>query len=236
MKYMIHSCNSRQWYVDNYLVPSMLKQGIKEEDIYVYQDVNRDGNLVSWVISCHKAFEMWGDTNVWHLQDDVLICRDFKERTEELEADETKIICGFTTKYDDGREPGLKGAYNHMWYSFPCIRITTIITKLFAEWCDTYVWRDPQFGFWVKQKKGDDYVFRVYFESYYPNEPVLNLVPNLIDHVDFLLGGTVVNPQREANGTWVRSLYFDDQDLVNELREAIANDTCDRGYQGCSEV
>ena len=34
MKYMIHTCEARLWYVEEYLIPSMLKQGIKEDDIY----------------------------------------------------------------------------------------------------------------------------------------------------------------------------------------------------------
>lgn len=220
MKYMIHSCNQRQWYVDKFLVPSMLKQGIKEDDIYVYQDKAQEGNLKSWVNSCHLAYKMWGEQNVWHLQDDVLICSDFKKRTEELESNNDKIICAFTCKYDDNREPGERPAVNHMWYSFPCNRIHTSVTKAFAEWVDIYVWRDPQFGFYVRHKKGDDFIFRVFIESYYPNEPILNLVPNLVDHIDYLLGGTTVNFQRQMKD--VRSMYFEEPELADILREEIS--------------
>jgi hypothetical protein len=227
---MIHSCNQRKWYVDNYLVPSLLEQGIDENDVCVYNDTERKGNLKSYIESCHKAYDMWGpDVNVWHLQDDVIISRKFKEEVDLLEENcKLKVVCGFTTRYDDGRNPGEWPTLNHMWYSFPCIRITTTMSKEFANWCDTYLWRDNQFGFWHRHKKGDDYIFRIWIESYYPSERVLNLVPNLVDHIDFLLGGTVVNPQREASGTLVRSLYWDDEDLVNELRERIANDNSDR--------
>ena len=222
MKYMIHCCNQRRWYVDGFLVPSMIKQGIKEDDIYVYQDTKREGNLVSWVVSCHVAYEMWGKQNVWHLQDDVIICSDFKKRTEELEEKDLGIICAFTCKYDDGRGPGEANAENHMWYSFPCIRIDSELSKNFANWADTYLWRDNQFGFWVRHKKGDDYIFRIFIESYYPTMKVLNLVPNLIDHVGYLVGGTVVNPQRQNSGKDVRSMYFEEPELVEQLREEIA--------------
>ena len=227
MKYMIHSCEARLWYVDNYLIPSMLAQGIKEEDIYNYIDTKHEGNLVSWVVSCHKSYEMWGEQNVWHLQDDVIICRDFKERTEQLESQDG-IVCAFTCCYDEANiAPGLGTPKNHMWWSFPCIRIPNKIAKEMAVWADIYVWRDSQFGFWIRRKKGDDLIFKVFVESYYPNEPVLNLAPNLVDHIDYLLGGSTVNKQRtQAN---VRSLYFDDTDLVNDLMEDIANDTCNRG-------
>ena len=222
MKYMIHSCNQRQWYVDRFLVPSMLKQGIKEDDIYVYQDKNCDGNLVSWVVSCHKAYEMWGEQNVWHLQDDVIICSDFKKRTEELEVNEDKIICAFTCKYDDNRGPGEAEAENHMWYSFPCIRINSKLSKLFAEWVDIYVWRDNQYGFWIRHKKGDDLIFRIYIENYHPHIKVLNLTPNLVDHVDYILGGTVVNPQRQQSGRDVRSMYWEEPELVENLMKEIS--------------
>lgn len=223
MKYMIHSCNQRQWYVDGFLVPSLLKQGIKESDIYVYQDKTRAGNLVSWVVSCHVAYEMWGDNqNVWHLQDDVIVCRDFKERTEELEKDDAMAVCAFTCKYDDNRGPGRKPLKDHMWYSFPCIRLRTSTMKEFANWADTYVWRDNQYGLWIRQKKGDDFIFRVFIESYYPNEIANNVIPNLVDHVDYLVGGTVVNPQRQSSRFDVRSMYWDDQELVDELEKEIA--------------
>ena len=222
MKYMIHACNQRMWYVDNFLMPSLIKQGINKDDIYVYLDKDRDGNLKSYIKSSKLVYEMWGDNeNVWHLQDDVIVCSNFKERTEELEAREVDIICGFTCFYDDGRKPGLNFPKDHMWYSFPCMRVPSKISKEFADWTDTYLWRDNQFGFWTRYKKGDDYVFRIWVESYYPYFKVLNLAPNLIDHVDFLLGGTIVNPQREAQSVDVRSMYFDEKWLVDELAEEI---------------
>ena len=223
MKYMIHSCNKRQWYVDKYLVPSLLEQGIEEKNIYVYQDKTEAGNLVSWIVSCHLAQEMWGDNeNVWHLQDDVLVSSKFKERTEELEAYRNIVMCGFTTFYDDGRKPGELPCKNNTWYSFPCIRIRTSISKEFANWCDTYLWRDNQFGFWTRHKKGDDYIFRVWVESYYPDELILNLKPNLVEHVDYLIGGTIINKQRNKDS--VRSMYWDENDLVNELMEKLAKE------------
>lgn len=219
MKYMIHTCEARLWYVEEYLIPSMLKQGIKEDDIYNYIDEKHEGNLVSFVVSCHKSYEMWGEQNVWHMQDDVLICSDFKKRTEELEKQDG-IICAFTCCYDDdNRLPGPSTPKNYMWWSFPCIRIPNKIAKEMAVWADIYVWRDNQYGFWIRQKKGDDVIFRVFVESYYPNEPVLNLAPNLVEHIDYLLGGSVVNTQRSQKN--VRSKYFDEPELANKLQEEI---------------
>ena len=228
MKYMIHACNSRMWYVDDYLVPSLLKQVIAKDDIYVYQDKDCEGNLKSYIKSCHLAYEMWGETNVWHMQDDVIVSAKFKERTEELEENPLRVISAFTCKYDDGRGPGEAECKNHIWYSFPCTRINSRLSKEFASWCDTYLWRDNQFGFWTRYKKGDDYIFRVFMESYHPKEHVLNLIPNLVDHIDFLLGGTVVNPQRQMQGADVRSMYWDENDLVCELGDRIRKERIDK--------
>lgn len=216
---MIHACNSRMWYVDEFLVPSMLNQGISADDIYVYQDVKCDGNLVSWVLSCHKAYEMWGEQNVWHLQDDVIISSTFKERTEKFE-ERDGVICGFTCLYDeDNRKPGEGTAINDLWWSFPCIRIPNKIAKECAEWADLYVWRDNQYGYWIKYKKGDDVIFRVFMESYHTNDTIYNVAPNLVDHIDYLLGGSEVNKQRNMKS--VRSMYWYEHELVEQLEKEI---------------
>ena len=77
-QYLIHTYPKRLWYVEQYLIPSMLAQGIDKASIIVYNDVNKEGNL----LSCMKAFASVNndDNGTWHLQDDVLICKDFKER------------------------------------------------------------------------------------------------------------------------------------------------------------
>ena len=41
--YLIHACLEREWYVKEYLVPSMVAQGIKTGNINVYVDRKRDG-------------------------------------------------------------------------------------------------------------------------------------------------------------------------------------------------
>ena len=44
-KYLIHCCNDRMWYVKEFLIPSMIKQGISTDDIFIYQDKNKIGNF-----------------------------------------------------------------------------------------------------------------------------------------------------------------------------------------------
>lgn len=210
-KYLIHACNKRMWYVENFLIPSLHEQGIEEVEVYL--DKNGDGCLKSFVES---AKERPREGGTWHLQDDVVICRNFKELTEKYD---DGLVCAFTCEYDNNPKPGLTTVKNNTWWSFPCIRIPNDIIHNFHEWIDIYVWRDPQYGRYVKSKKYDDFIFKVFIESYYPNEPVLNLAPNLVDHVDYLLGGSVINRQRTMSN--VRSMYWDDEELVDDLAKRI---------------
>ena len=79
-KYIIHSCPERMWYVNNYLIPSIRDQGI--DDVSAWCDWNHVGCLHS----CMNNFmRMNDDGGTWHLQDDVIVSRNFKSRTEELE-------------------------------------------------------------------------------------------------------------------------------------------------------
>lgn len=61
----------------DYLLPSFRRQDI--QDVSVRCDTKRVGNLKS----CMEIFaSMPEEGGTWHLQDDVLLCRNFKERTE----------------------------------------------------------------------------------------------------------------------------------------------------------
>ena len=53
----------------------------------------------------------------------------------------------------------------------------------------------------------------------YPTADVLNLKPCLVDHVDYLIGGSVVNNNRKEKN--VRAVWFDSLDLVDELEERL---------------
>ena len=46
MKYMIHCCPKRMWYVEEYLIPSMLRQGIDRDSIIIWND-NKGGEIKS---------------------------------------------------------------------------------------------------------------------------------------------------------------------------------------------
>lgn len=215
MKYMIHCCKQRLWYVYEYLIPSMIEQGINKEDIDVYLDKNNDGCLES----CMKAFLSVpnDDESTWHMQDDIIICSDFKQRTEELYSE--RIICGYCYDKDYRKNVVGKCRPKEMWFSFPCIKIPNRIAKKCAKWYFNFAKSDRAYHTLVLAKKYDDSVFCSYLMDFYPNESVLNLKPNLVDHIDYLIGGSIVNKIRPEKET--HAPYFEDTYLIKELEDKL---------------
>ena len=217
-KYLIHTCKDREWYVDNFLIPSMVKQGIEYNNIYKYIDNNKEGNL----LACMNAFEMvsaFGDFEeiTWHLQDDVAISKYFKQYTEvEYESD---IICGFCTREQIARPIGRVDPID-MWYSFQCIGIKNYIASGCAHWFYTDGYESNDILAFFEKGLGDDEVFKYYCTNECSGLKVLNLMPNLVEHIDFLIGGSTAAkgmPQR-------RAMYLKDgteivQNLMEELKQ-----------------
>ena len=212
-KYMIHTYPKRLWYVEQYLIPSMIKQGIPKENIVVYNDSAGDGNLKA----CMKAFASVDpyDDGVWHLQDDVCICRDFRILTEKLDFG---IVCGFSSNMYDG--VGKIGAVKRedMWYSFPCIRIPNEYALDCADWVTKYIIGNPVYRKYWEKGQNDDWAFRAWLKTFHKDVLAINLAPNLVDHVDYLLGGTSQINNRKK---WCRAQYWTDTDLIKELEESI---------------
>lgn len=213
MKYMIHACPQRMWYVNDYLIPSMRAQGI--EDIEVWNDTDGKGNL----FSCMEAFRACGERagGTWHLQDDVLICRDFAERTH---LHDDGIVCGFACRNFDMsvQERGFVPMI-FMWYSFPCIRIPNELAGECAEWFFTDAMHRTQYAAQVVDRKHDDWFWREFLLERHRDDWVTNLSPNLVDHVDFLIGGTLINQQRNLQIN--RAAFFPDADLVEQLEHQL---------------
>ena len=208
-QYLIHAMPKRIWYVNEYLIPSMIEQGIKAEDIRVYNDEKREGNLKA----CMKAYEMCeGDGGTWHLQDDVCISSSFKVLTEKHD---TGIVCGFKSEYDGTQMPGIVPVQN-MWFSFPCIRIPNSIAREVAKWVQTQMIGNPVYKSWWERGVNDDLFFRRYVWDKYPDMEALNLDPNVVDHIDYLIGGTVNSNARIRQ---IRAIYFDDLPAVEKLEK-----------------
>lgn len=218
MKYIIHACNQRMWYVNDFLVPSMLEQGISANDIQVACDTEEVGNLENTM----RIFENLPETgDSWHLQDDILLSHRFKEETEK---DRKGIVCGLCTVYDNEAVSG-KVTLDRMWWSFPCIRIPNKVARDCAEWFRNVAskstkkeWRQN-----IAAKKYDDSFFRRFVNMHYAKIEVHNLDPNIVDHVDYMLGSSTVNKQRSQQN--VSSVRWDKSDwILNEqLYKKILN-------------
>lgn len=205
-KYMIHSSKQRDWYVRDYLVPSLEEQGIT--DIIVYTDNNNDGNLKSFL---NSSYELEDTGGTWHLQDDIIISTDFGYVTSNYDYG---IVCGFCSKYDKNKDPG-QCFVKDMWYSFPCIRIPNIFVKQFRDWIYDEANNNMAYRHILNNYKGDDYLFHCFMEQKYSDISAINMSPNLVDHIDYLIGGTLINkirPEKE-----IRAMYWNELQLNREL-------------------
>ena len=210
-KYLIHAYKERMWYVEKYLIPSMLKQSIDKSDINVFTDDGTLGCLEAFMQSC-LTLEGKG---TWHLQDDVIINSQFKRWTEEYFGD--IIVCGFCSRYDDKKVPGLVYP-NMMWYSFPCIYIPDTIARECAVWFYREAMYNPKYKVEISKKKYADVIFNNYVNEHYSGEEVLNLAPNLVNHIDYLIGGSTVNKQRSDI---VQSVYWEEPELIQYWEDTI---------------
>lgn len=211
-RYLIHCCNSRKWYVHEHLIPSMLAQGIKESNITVYQDVKRRGNLEAFVRSLENLPQSGG---TWHLQDDVIISSDFKKKTEEYNRG---VVCGFCSCYSEN-EPAGYVSPKHLWYSFPCIRIPNSYAHGFVKWFREDAEHNKEYSLWINKKKYDDSMFQIYLEDYKPKAEVLNLSPNIVNHIDYMIGGSLVNKNRNIKK--VLSIKWNEPELLRHWEEIL---------------
>lgn len=214
-RYMIHTYPKRLWYVNDYLLPSMLAQGIDKDHIIVYNDSKGEGNLRA----CMNAFSQVENNShgTWHLQDDVLICKNFKTLTESVDFG---LVAGFSSRLYDGM--GRIGAVKatDMWFSFPCIRIPNQYARECSEWVQKYIIGNFVYEKYWKDGVNDDWAFRTYIKEFHKDDLGINLAPNLVNHVDYLLGGGSGKGKRQNPCV---SQYWEDDDLVVELEKKLAN-------------
>lgn len=213
-KYNIHACPDRIWYVNDYLVPSMLAQGISEKDITVLNDTERLGTLQFYL----RCFLQVPDDNygIWHLQDDVVISEHFKERTEQYD---DGLVNGFCSKYCQGKGPGVVTP-KEMWYSFPCLRIPNVLVNKFIKWYFQHAAKDSRYAHMVNSNKFIDEFFKIFIQTQYPNIHLRNLSPNLVDHVDYLLGGSTINASMTKDR---RAQFWTETDVVRRLEYQLSN-------------
>lgn len=212
MRIMIHACPEREWYVKGFLVPSIIEQGIPPDDIEIWMDSKKRGNLRSFVESMKHLSDRPGGT--WHMQDDVLICHDFAERARQHDSG---VVCAWCHDLYEPHQLHILGQtlpFN-MWRStFQCIRIPNDIARDFVQWFET-AQRRPDLDAYVSTGKCDDTLFHIFMTEAKCYEPVYNLAPHLVEHIDWLIGGSSINTWRSYIA---RGAYFYDDYLVDELQ------------------
>ena len=220
MKVLIHACPKRMWYVDGFLYPSLREQGLHAGDIDIWNDSEKKGNL----ISCMDSFASRpGDGDTWHIQDDVILCHDFVDRCRRIDETFRGVAFGFCCEHftDDIRQLG-KVHQPDSWHSFQCVRIPDAYARECADWFYT----DASFRFifskWVEIGQFDDSFFRSFMEDRHGGDIVLNVAPNLVDHIDYLIGGSILS---EYRGHVARSDIWTDDELVENLRAQLRERT-----------
>lgn len=212
MKFLIHACPRRLWYVTEFLVPSLIHQGA--DDVEIYNDADGKGNL----LACMDSFSnRQGDGGTWHIQDDALLARDFVARCREMD---DGVVYGFCNEQftDDPAQTG-RVPVESAWHSFQCVRIPDAYARECADWFFNGNGKNHgYYPLWVRSGKMDDSVFRSFLLECHPYDYVINATPNLTEHVDWLIGGSVLN---EWRGFIARAHYWDDEELVEELKAKI---------------
>ena len=215
MRIMIHAVPERMWYVRGFLLPDLLSQGIAEEEITLWLDEEGKGNL----IACMEAFAALADVpgGTWHLQDDVLPSSRFAQRARE---NDEGLVYGFCCPQSDD-DPGLTGTVYppDAWHGFPCVRIPNELAGECAQWFYSRQWIEaPELLPLAKAGKGDDAFFHTFFELRHGRETAVNLAPNIVEHVDWLLGGSTMHPWRPY---LARAALWDEPGAVERLRERL---------------
>lgn len=212
---MIHCVPARLKYVLYFIIPALEKQFVRR--IIVFNDKDLSGNLTSFINSL-KILPDYGCT--WHLQDDILISNRFAEVINKSTGD---ITCGFSSVFDKFMDPVV--VPRQMWWSFPCIKIPNKYNKEFIAWCNRDNIKCKKYRDCFDQNKGDDALFREFLEDNYPDCKIVNLIPNIVNHIDYMLGGSVSNPNRYRQIKKVLSKNWpeDEKYLLVELEEKLKN-------------
>lgn len=211
---MIHACPARMWYVEEFLIPELKRQGA--DSIRVWNDTEKRGNLAA-CMDCFASMDGTGET--WHIQDDVLLRRDFVEICRNLPSG---VAYGFCCSAfgDNPDETGTVYAQS-AWNSFQCVKIPNPYARECSEWVRSNEWQktgNSELFILRELNKGDDTFFHEFMIEKHGCESVLNVKPSLVEHVDWIIGGSVLHQWR---GFLARADYWEDQSMIAELKQAI---------------
>lgn len=208
---MIHTAPSRMHYVSEFLEPRLRDQGFQK--ITIWNDAKGIGCRESYI----ESWSTLSDTgHTWHLQDDVLPDHRFYEWATSEWAEYPGIICGFGNRelYNMNR---FGHAHNSedMFYSFPCLRIPNAVCKDFLEWYKDASKTDVNILEKLPSGKYIDYFFKLYIGDNEKEIAIYNFFPNIVEHVDEYISGSLVNKQRTKPA---KALQFEDVKALADLK------------------
>ena len=107
-----------------------------------------------------------------------------------------------------------------MWYSFPCIRIPTNVLADFSHWANLNLWQSKYFKQLIRRNNSDDLIFREWLYDNYPSTKHLNLAPNIVNHIDKYLGGSICNKQRDPEQNTM-SIFWENKGELQNFKNFI---------------
>ena len=217
--YMIHTCPEREWFVEKYLIPDMIAQGIDKTQIIIYNDTEHVGNLKAFISSLKILEDYDPKAYVIHLQDDIIISSRFKEliSVDYKQLYDTDVVCGFCSNYSNSTRQFIQKAEN-MWFSFPCIKFSNKLASSFITWINSSRVK-KQYKELIASGKNDDLLFKNFLIE--KGIKVLNLNPNVVNHVDFMLNGSLINTGRGRKN--VMSTCWNDQETLDRYYNACVD-------------
>ena len=197
------------------MIPCFKRYGI--ENIVVWNDAEMIGQLNAWTDCARWILKEKSDYDgTWHLEDDVVPCKQFKALSEELPAT-ADIIQGFITENKDFDFNGTTGiaSVKDLPYGTQCIYIPNSYLQGFIAFMDNIVktgkYRAGQYN---RGTLYADAVLRAYLRKYHRNITINNLDSCMVEHVDYLIGGRSVKKQVLRN---TKARKFDNYYEVERL-------------------
>lgn len=210
IEFIIHACPARLDYVNTCLVPSIEDIGIHRESILIFNDENGIGCLESFIRSCAFIKEAIGPYGgLWHLQDDVILSNRFASFRMNHPDLQNVVVNGFVHKAFNPKEYRLIGLQpvKNYWMSFPCIYIPNRLICEFYDWFNEEVIVKGKYARYYYANKYDDFFFWTFMKMRHGNEVIYNCAPNLVNHIDYLLGGSQIN---EHHAERTLAYYWDE--------------------------
>lgn len=219
LKFMIHLCPKRKWYVDEFLIPKLKERGVKEEEMLLYLDDKGDGFLQSFINSMGICADFKKDTMVIHLQDDVYPRSDFYAKCA-ANKDDYDIISGYCNPVSKSKTKSGEVNVKDTWYSFPCIGINSRLSYRFISWWLGTGYKEKEYQMFISEKKFGDAIFKDYIQKYEKDARCINLRPTICQNVDSWIGGSVINFMRPTFFGSDETLYFEEE-IEKEYRRAV---------------